>query len=69
MDATGFRRALDRLDYTQAYVGELFGYTDRAVRRWAANGPPPAAAVLLQLIIDGKIAVDDVAAARERARA
>jgi hypothetical protein len=68
MNAQGFCRALERLEVTQTYVGELFGYTDRAVRRWAANDSPPAAAILLQLMIDKKITAADIESARERAR-
>ncbi len=69
MDATGFRRAIERLGLTQAGAAALVGRSPRASRRWAADGPPPEAAVVLQLLLDGTVTVDDVARARERARA
>jgi hypothetical protein len=63
------RKALDRLNLSQVGAAELLGHNARTARRWIVSGPPPGVAIILQLMLDGKITADDVAKARERARA
>lgn len=64
MTANQFRASLDRLGLKQTGahgVAKLFGYGDRAPRRWASTGDvPPPVAILLRLMVAGKITVDDV---------
>ena len=64
MTPTALRAALSRLRLTQVEAGRLFGYDDggRSVRRWLAgdNPIPPAVAVLIHLMLDGKVTVDDI---------
>ena len=63
------RKALDHLNLTQVGAAELLGHNPRTARRWVVGGPPPGVAIILQLMLDGKITAADVEAARERARA
>ena len=67
MNRTKFRKALSQLDLSQARAGELVGRDARTARRWAATGLPPEAAIVFQLLLDGKITMADVEDARERA--
>jgi hypothetical protein len=63
MNHRHFRGALDRLDLSQVEAARLFGVTDRAVRRWAAAGNdhiPKAVAILLRLMLAGKVCLDEV---------
>ncbi len=54
---------------SQVRAGELVGRDGRTSQRWAADGVPPEASIIFQLLLDGKITVDDVDAARKRGRA
>jgi hypothetical protein len=67
MDAAAFRRAIERLGLTQAGAAALVGRSPRASRRWAAGEVPIAEAIVLQLLLDGKISMEDVEQARRRA--
>jgi hypothetical protein len=67
MDATKFRKAIERLGLSQVRAAELVGRDGRTARRWVAGGPPPEAAIIFQMLLDGKITLDDVDAARKRA--
>lgn len=67
MTPTQFRNALDRLDLSQVGAARLFGYADgRAVRRYISGDRsiPAPVAILLRLMLAGKISVDDVDGAR-----
>ncbi len=67
MDGARFRRAIERLDLSQVRAGELVGRDGRTGQRWVVTGPPPEAAIIFQLLLDGTVALDDVEAARRRA--
>ena len=68
MTANQIRAALDQLGLTQVAAAQLFGVEARSVRRWVSgNSPvPDAVAIVLRLVVAGKIALDDVEAARRR---
>ena len=68
MTANQFRTALNRLDLTQVGAARLLGADDRTARRWALDERPvpPAAAILLRLLLAGKISVKDIEAAHDR---
>lgn len=57
-----FRAALDRLGLSQVRAAKLFGVGDRAARTWAAGKRkvPHAVAVLLRLMVAGKITIEDL---------
>jgi DNA-binding transcriptional regulator YiaG len=61
MTPTQFRAALDRLGLSQVRAATIFGVTDRASRSWALgeNKIPHAVAVLLRLLVTGKITIAD----------
>lgn len=68
MTANQFRAALDRLDLSQVGAARLFGYADgRAVRRYVSGERtvPEPVAILLRLMLAGKITVDDIDKARK----
>jgi hypothetical protein len=67
MDAAAFRRAIERLGLTQASAAALVGRSPRASRRWAVGEVPPAEAIVLQLLLHGKVSMEDVEQARRRA--
>jgi len=57
-----FRAALDRLSLSQRGAAKLFMVGERTSRRWAlgeADVPPPVA-ILLRLMLAGKVTIDDV---------
>jgi len=64
--ARQFRAALDRLELSQLGAARLLGYDGRTVRRWVADerSVPPAVAILLRLMLAGKITAEDVEGAR-----
>jgi hypothetical protein len=68
MKPTKYRKAIERLGLSQVRAGELVGRDGRTGQRWATTGPPPEVAIIFQLLIEGKVALADVEAARERAR-
>ncbi len=67
MKPTTYRKAIKRLELSQVRASELVGRDGRTGQRWATTGPPPEVALIFQLLLDGKVTVEDVAAARERA--
>ena len=67
MKSTTYRNAIERLGLSRVRAGELVGRDGRTSQRWAADAVPPEAAIIFQLLLDGKITVDDVDAARKRA--
>jgi transcriptional regulator with XRE-family HTH domain len=66
--ANQFRTALDRLGLSQLGAARLFNANDRTVRRWAIGerGVPPTVAILLKLMIAGKVTAEDIEATRGR---
>ncbi len=60
-----FRGALDHLDLTQVGTADLFGVNPRTVRDWVSGETriPETAAILLRLMVAGKLTVDDVESA------
>jgi DNA-binding transcriptional regulator YiaG len=65
MTAKQFRAALDQLGLTQAAVARLLNMADRGVRHWYLGTAQisPVAAIIVRLLLAGKITVDDVAEA------
>jgi hypothetical protein len=59
-----FQAAIDRLGIPQTGWAKLTGRDPRTVRKWVAgtNRLPPEAAILLRLMLAGKIAVRDIEA-------
>ncbi len=64
MTANQFRQALDRLKLSQLGAARLFNSNDRTVRRWAIGerGVPPTVAILVKLMVVGKITAADIEA-------
>lgn len=68
MTPTQFRAAIDRLDLSQVGAARLFGYSDgRVVRRYISGerAVPEPVAILLRLMLSGKITADDIERARK----
>jgi hypothetical protein len=59
-------RAVLKLDTTQQKLARLLGYDDRTMRRWVAGDRaiPTAVAILVRLLVAGKISPADVDAVR-----
>lgn len=66
MTANQFRAALARLDLSQVGAARLVGSDPRTARRWALGEReiPECVAILLRLLIGGKITIADVEKAR-----
>lgn len=66
MTANQFRAALSRLDLSQAGAANLVGADPRTGRRWALGERqvPECVAILLRLLLAGKITIEDVDGAR-----
>jgi transcriptional regulator with XRE-family HTH domain len=66
MTATQFREALERLGLSQIGAARLFGADARTARRWALGevGVPPTVAILLRLMLRGKVTAAEIAAAQ-----
>lgn len=66
MTANQFRTALSRLGLSQAGAASLVGADPRTGRRWALGERqvPDCVAILLRLLVAGKITVDDINASR-----
>lgn len=64
MTPTQLRTTLTRLGLNQVQAGRLLGLdqTGRTMRRWAAGHSeiPESAAILLKLMVDGKITIKQV---------
>lgn len=52
MNAKQYLAALDELGLSQIGAGAFFGVSPRTAQRYAADGPPQAVALLLQLLLD-----------------
>ena len=69
MTANQFRTALSRLELSQLGAARLIGADPRTARRWADRGAgnraiPECVAILLRLLVAGKITVEDINGAR-----
>jgi hypothetical protein len=62
MTAKQFQAAIDRLGLSQVRAAKLFGSDPRTARRWALGERevPACVAIVLRLLLAGKIAVEDV---------
>lgn len=60
MTSGQFQRAIKCLGITAAEAAALFGATDRTARRWAKHGPPLTEAIMLRLLVAGRITFADV---------
>lgn len=62
MTPNQFRAALDRLKLSQLGAARLFRANDRTVRRWAIGerGIPPTVAILVKLMLAGKVTAADI---------
>jgi len=60
MDHKQYRKALAKLDLTQAAAGEMFGVGARTSRRWVSGKAkvPPMVAMLLELMISKRIKLE-----------
>lgn len=68
MTANQFRSALSRLKLSQRRAARLFHADERTARRWALGerAIPSSIAILLRLLLTGKIAVHDIEAAHDK---
>jgi transcriptional regulator with XRE-family HTH domain len=68
MTTKEFRAVLDKLGLTQAAAARLLGADARTFRRYALDETniPQALALLLRLMVAGKVAPADIEAARRR---
>lgn len=66
MTANQFRTALSRLGLSQAGAANLVGADPRTGRRWALGERqvPECVAILLRLLVAGKITIEDIDGAR-----
>ena len=62
MTANQYRAALDRLGLSQVGAARLFGAGERTSRHWASGdrAVPEAVAILLRLMLAGKITAEDI---------
>ena len=60
MTANQYRAALSRLCLTQVEAAKLFSVDARTSRRWAEKGLTGPAAILLRLLLTGKITIRDL---------
>jgi DNA-binding transcriptional regulator YiaG len=62
MTAKQYRRALAELELSQAKMADYLGVSLRTSQNWALAQAPihPCAAILLRLLMDGKISLDDL---------
>lgn len=51
MQPAEYRKALDRLEYTQEGFAELIGATPRTGQNWATVSVPPAVQTLVKLLL------------------
>lgn len=65
MTANQYRAALAKLGLTQVGAAKAFGIGERTSRRWAKYGVPAKPAVLLRLLLAGRITAEDVRKVRK----
>lgn len=66
MTAKQFQAAIDRLGLSQLGAARLFSADGRTARRWALGerSVPEPVAILLRLMLAGKITADDIEASK-----
>ncbi len=66
MTAKQFQAAIDRLGLSQVGAARLVGADPRTARRWALGerSVPGPVAIILRLMLAGKITADDIRAAQ-----
>lgn len=67
MTAKQFQNAIDRLGLSQVGAARLLGADPRTARRWALGerSIPEPIAILLRLMLAGKIVSDDIEGAKK----
>lgn len=60
MTANQYRAALAKLELTQVGAARLLGVGERTSRRWAEEGVTGSAAILLRLMVAGKVTIEEV---------
>lgn len=67
MTAKQFQSAIDRLGLSQLGAARLLGADGRTARRWALGerSVPETVAILLRLLMAGKITTDDIENSRK----
>lgn len=67
MTATQYRAALDKLGLSQRGLAALMAVNERTSRAWALgqSAIPECVAILLRLMLSGKITADDIERARK----
>lgn len=70
MTPTEYRDHIARLGLSQVRAGRLLGRDARTSRRWALgqSNIPPEAAIILRLLVAGKLTIAQVEAARDAGR-
>ncbi len=68
MTANQFRSALTRLKLSQRRAARLFRADERTTRRWALGerAIPSSIAILLRLLLTGKIVIHDIETAHDK---
>ena len=61
MTPAQFRAALAALGLSQLGAARLFGISEKTARNWARYGVPTVAAILIRLLLAGKITPEDIA--------
>jgi hypothetical protein len=71
MTSNQYRKAIEQLGLSQERAGLFFGYSARQSQRWAMGeaSVPNAVAILLRLLLQGKITMADIEAARDSEKA
>lgn len=64
MTSSEYRDALSRLGLTQSGAARLLGVNPVSGRRWARDGVTGTAEILLNLLVIGRLKIEDVEAAR-----
>lgn len=67
MTAKQFQTAIDRLGLSQVGAARLLGADPRTARRWALDerSVPEPVAILLRLMLAGKISAEDIDGAKK----
>lgn len=67
MTPTQFQTAIDRLGLSQVAAAKLVKADPRTARKWVAgvNKVPECVAILLRLLLAGKVTVTDIEAVRK----
>lgn len=64
MTSTQYRAALDKLGLSQVGAARLFQISEKTSRNWAREGVTGTAAILLRLMVSGKVSAKDIEKAK-----